>query len=93
MPLIVEGIYEHGVVKLPKNVNIKEGEKVQVIVKENITESTKGILKGVEMKEIIEEIENEGIFDSNIFLFHYFSFSSFWRKGKRNNSNKDGRRW
>ncbi len=63
MPKLIEGVYENGVVKLlEKNISIKEGEKVQVIIKEgNITESTKGILKGVEMKEIIKEIENEGI--------------------------------
>ena len=63
MPRLIEGVYENGVVKLlEKNISIKEGEKVQVIIREgNITESTKGILKGVEMKEIIEEIENEGI--------------------------------
>ncbi|KUK05853.1 MAG: Putative antitoxin VapB13, partial [Archaeoglobus fulgidus] len=42
-----------------QKVDLKEGERVRVVVSE-VVAKTRGLLKGCEMEEIIEEIESEG---------------------------------
>lgn len=54
-------VYEDGVFKPLEKVELEEGERLEIEVKERITKRTKGILKNANMKMIIEEIENEGV--------------------------------
>jgi len=56
----VECVYENGVLRPLGKLDLKEGEKVRVEIKESIAERTKGIIKDSEIEKIIEEIENGG---------------------------------
>ncbi|MEM5828356.1 MAG: antitoxin family protein [Candidatus Aenigmatarchaeota archaeon] len=56
---IVEAIYEKGTLKPLKKLNLREGEKVKIILKKDITKKTKGIISNCDIKRIVEEIENE----------------------------------
>ncbi len=62
MPRIIEAIYENGVFKPLQKVDLKEGERVKVEIKESVVERTRGVLKNSRIDEIIEGIESEGIF-------------------------------
>ena len=61
MEIVVDAIYENGILKLKKDLNLPNGCKVKVkITPKKISEKTYGILKLTdgEIKEIIEESEN-----------------------------------
>ncbi|HII59776.1 TPA: antitoxin family protein [Methanocaldococcus jannaschii] len=63
MEIVVDAIYEKGVLKLKKSINLPEGCEVEIkIIPKKISEKTFGILKlsDKEIKEILEEIENGG---------------------------------
>uniref|UniRef100_A0A7C3RBB2 Antitoxin n=1 Tax=Archaeoglobus fulgidus TaxID=2234 RepID=A0A7C3RBB2_ARCFL len=60
MPRIIEAIYENGVFKPLEKVDLKEGEKVRIIIG-GIVRKTMGIIPSDRIQEIIEEIENEGV--------------------------------
>jgi len=60
MPKIIEAIYENGVFRPLEKVDLKEGEKVRIIIG-GIVRKTMGIIPSDRIEEIIEEIENEGI--------------------------------
>ncbi|MCK4310968.1 MAG: DUF104 domain-containing protein [Methanomicrobia archaeon] len=57
----IEVIYENGVFKPLKKVNLKEKEKVKIKVMEDKVEKTKGIMK-IDKKtldKLLEEVEDE----------------------------------
>jgi len=60
MPKIIEAIYENGVFRPLEKVDLKEGEKVRIIIG-GIVRKTMGIIPSDRIEEIIEEIENEGV--------------------------------
>ena len=60
MAKIIEAIYENGVFKPLEKVDLKEGEKVRIIIG-GIVRKTKGIIPSDRIEKIIEEIENEGV--------------------------------
>jgi len=60
MARIIEAIYENGVFKPLEKVDLKEGEKVRIIIG-GIVRKTMGIIPNDRIQEIIEEIENEGV--------------------------------
>jgi len=59
MAKIIEAIYENGVFRPLEKVDLKEGEKVRIIIG-GIVRKTMGIIPSDRIQEIIEEIENEG---------------------------------
>jgi len=60
MARIIEAIYENGVFRPLEKVDLKEGEKVRIIIG-GIVRKTMGIIPSDRIQEIIEEIENEGV--------------------------------
>lgn len=60
MVKIIEAIYENGVFRPLEKVDLKEGEKVRIIIG-GIVRKTMGIIPSDRIEEIIEEIENEGV--------------------------------
>ena len=60
MAKIIEAIYENGVFRPLEKVDLKEGEKVRIIIG-GIVRKTMGIIPSDRIEEIIEEIENEGV--------------------------------
>jgi len=60
MARIIEAIYENGVFRPLEKVDLKEGEKVRIIIG-GIVRKTMGIIPNDRIQEIIEEIENEGV--------------------------------
>ncbi|MGB9629957.1 MAG: antitoxin family protein [Thermodesulfobacteriota bacterium] len=56
MHKVIEAIYENGVLKPLTRLDIKEHEKVQIIIKENtsLTKMSQGIVKG--NSEVIEDV-------------------------------------
>jgi len=60
MAKIIEAIYENGVFKPLEKVDLREGEKVRIIIG-GIVRKTMGIIPSDRIQEIIEEIENEGV--------------------------------
>ncbi|MDI9645431.1 MAG: antitoxin family protein [Archaeoglobales archaeon] len=60
MSKIIEAIYENGVFKPLEKVDLKDGEKVKIILG-SIVERTFGILKASEedIERALEELENE----------------------------------
>ncbi|AAB90924.1 conserved hypothetical protein [Archaeoglobus fulgidus DSM 4304] len=59
MPKVIEAVYENGVFKPLQKVDLKEGEKVKVELKESVVESVAGILKvsDEKVKKALEMIE------------------------------------
>ena len=59
MPKIIEAVYENGVFKPLQKVDLKEGEKVRVELKESVVDSVAGILKvsDEKVKKAFELIE------------------------------------
>ncbi len=59
MPKVIEAIYENGVFKPLQKVDLREGEKVKVELKESVVESVAGILKvsDEKVKKALEMIE------------------------------------
>lgn len=59
MPKIIEAVYENGVFKPLQKVDLKEGERVKVELKESVVESVAGILKvsDEKVKKALEMIE------------------------------------
>ncbi len=58
MEIVLEAIYEDGVFKPLKKINLKEGEKVMLLVKkptEKILEIIKSFRKKLELKKIKED--------------------------------------
>ncbi|RLI77057.1 antitoxin [Archaeoglobales archaeon] len=45
MPKVIEVIYEDGVFKPLNKINLKEGKKIKVEIKEGVVDSVAGILK------------------------------------------------
>ena len=60
MAKIIEAIYENGVFNPLEKVDLREGERVRIIIGGNVRK-TMGIIPSDRIEEIIEEIENEGI--------------------------------
>ncbi|AMQ18729.1 antitoxin AF2212-like protein [Thermococcus peptonophilus] len=59
---VVEAVYENGVLKLKKKLNLPDGTEVSVkLIPKKISEKTFGIVKlgKEEVDKIIEEIEDE----------------------------------
>lgn len=59
MPKLIEAVYENGVFKPLQKVDLKEGERVKVELKESVVESVAGILKvsDEKVKKALEMIE------------------------------------
>ncbi len=59
MPKVIEAVYENGVFKPLQKVDLKEGERVKVELKESVVESVAGILKvsDEKVKKALEMIE------------------------------------
>jgi len=61
MDKVIDAVYENGVFRPLEKVDLPEGARVRLLVKRSVVDRTKGVLKGVNMNEIIEEIENESV--------------------------------
>ena len=61
MEIVIEAIYEKGILKPLGKLNLKEGEKVKIKIERSIVEQTRGVLKNKNMEKIIEEIESGSI--------------------------------
>jgi len=55
----IEVIYENGVFKPLKKVDLKEGTKGKIKLKKDILKETFGILKGKNLSRLLEEVEDE----------------------------------
>ena len=65
MPKVIEAVYENGVFKPLEKIELKDGEKVRVEIKESVVEEVAGILKVSDEKvrrafELIDD--GEGIY-------------------------------
>ncbi len=58
MEIVIEAIYEKGILKPLEKLNLKEGERVKIKIERSIVEQTQGVLKNKNMEKIIEEIES-----------------------------------
>jgi len=63
MPKIIEAVYENGVIKPLEKVEIREGERVKVIIEEriDIKKFVFSRLSEEKIKELEERFENEGV--------------------------------
>ncbi|WP_202318637.1 antitoxin family protein [Archaeoglobus neptunius] len=61
MPKVIEVIYENGVFKPLEKVDLNEGEKLRIEIREKVSEKTRGVIKGCDIDSILEEIESGGI--------------------------------
>jgi len=58
---VIDAVYENGVLKPLKKLNLREGEKVRVRVERRVSDETFGVLK-VKLEDIdraLRELENE----------------------------------
>ncbi len=61
MPKVIEVIYKNGVFKPLEKVDLKEGTKLRIEIKEKISEKTRGLIRGCDIDSILEEIESGSI--------------------------------
>ncbi len=61
MEIVVEAVYEKGILKPLKKLDLREGEKVRIKIERSIVEETRGILKNKNIEKVIEEIESGGV--------------------------------
>ena len=63
MPKIIEAVYENGVIKPLEKVEIREGERVKVIIEEriDIKKFVFSRLSEEKIKELEERFENESV--------------------------------
>ncbi len=61
MPKVIEVIYENGVFKPLEKVDLKEGERLKIVIKEKVSKKTRGLIRGCDIDSILEEIEGGSI--------------------------------
>ncbi|WP_290901036.1 antitoxin family protein [Ferroglobus sp.] len=61
MPKVINVIYENGVFKPLERVDLKEGTRLRIEIKEKVSEKTRGLIKGCDIDSILEEIESGSI--------------------------------
>jgi len=61
MPKVIEVIYKNGVFKPLEKVDLKEGTKLRIEIKERMSEKTRGLIRGCDIDSILEEIESGSI--------------------------------
>ncbi|NJE77192.1 antitoxin family protein [Thermococcus sp. ES12] len=59
----IKAVYRHGVLIPEKKLDLREGEEVVIVLKKpGKLEKYFGMFKKEKVEEVIEEIENEGVF-------------------------------
>ena len=63
MPEVIEVIYENGVLKPLERVNLKEGERLKIILKRvNVEEFVMARMPEEKIKELEKRFESEGVY-------------------------------
>ena len=70
----IEVIYEDGVFRPLKKLDLKEGTRGKIRLKRDIIKETFGILKGKNLSKFLEEVEDEWGFVDSIKILRGWSF-------------------